>query len=78
MRMTTTAMIAACALCSSIFGSDAYAASQADRIRIEYVAPTNPQHQRLYELLRERRVLERLQRLLSFVRLPSALLLTAS
>ena len=75
MRTTTTAMIAACALCSSIFCSDAYAASQADRIRIEYVAPTNPQHQRLYELLKERRVLERLQRLLSFVRLPSALLL---
>lgn len=43
------------------------------RINIEYVAPTDPAHQLLYERLRERRVLERLQRLYSPFRLPTDL-----
>jgi hypothetical protein len=55
------------------FTQHACAASRADRIRIEYVAPTNPQHQRVYDLLKERRVLERFQQFLSFIRLPQTL-----
>src|SRR5689334_5365187 len=75
MRTTMMALIAVFALCWSVFSQDTYAAFRPDRIRIEYLAPTNPQHQHLYELLRERRVLERMQRLLSFIRLPQPLLL---
>jgi Putative metallopeptidase len=54
---------------------DAAAASEANRIRIEYVAPTNPQHEHVYEFIRQRRVLERFQQFLGFVRLPQPLLL---
>ena len=43
------------------------------RIRVEYVAPHNPEHEALFDSLRERRVLERLQRLYSPFRLPSVL-----
>ena len=44
-----------------------------NRVSIEYVRPTNPEHQKIYALLKERRVLERLQTLLSPVRLPETL-----
>jgi hypothetical protein len=41
------------------------AEAQPARVKIEYVAPKDPKHQALYELLKERRVLERLQGLYS-------------
>jgi hypothetical protein len=41
-----------------------------NRIRIEYVLPTNPAHQPLYELLKQHRTLERLQEVFSPFRLP--------
>jgi hypothetical protein len=41
-----------------------------DRIRIEYVPPDNPEHQHVYELLRERMQLEMMQKLFSPFRLP--------
>lgn len=47
--------------------------AQPRRIKIEYVAPKDPAHQSLYEVLRERRVLERMQRLYSPFRLPTDL-----
>jgi Putative metallopeptidase len=55
--------------------SSAVTASEAQpqRIRIEYVSPQNPAHQSLYELIKERRVLEKLQEILSPFRLPSDL-----
>lgn len=40
------------------------------RIRVEYVVPTNPAHQRLYELLQQRRALEKMQEIFSPFRLP--------
>jgi hypothetical protein len=40
------------------------------RIQIEYVAPRNPEHQELYEMLMQRRALEKLQELFSPFRLP--------
>ncbi len=48
------------------------------RINIEYVAPKNPAHRLLYERLKERRVLERLQRLYSPFRLPTDLTILTS
>ena len=52
-----------------------HAANTADRIRIEYAAPENPAHQHVYKMMQQRRVLERLQKFLSFIRLPAPLLL---
>ena len=44
--------------------------AQANRILFEYVPPTNPAHQHLYTLLKERRTLEKLQEVFSPFRLP--------
>ena len=41
-----------------------------NRIKFEYVAVKNPQHQKLYDLLKERRALEALQQVFSPIRLP--------
>jgi hypothetical protein len=46
------------------------AEAQPNRIRIEYVPPTNPEHQPLYELLKQHRTLEKLQEVFSPFRLP--------
>lgn len=51
----------------------AFAASKANRVSISYVVPKNPAHQPIYERLKERRVLERLQKFLSPFRLPRTL-----
>ena len=39
--------------------------TKTNQIRINYVAPENPKHQQLYELLKERKSLEKLQEFLS-------------
>jgi hypothetical protein len=44
---------------------------QLGRIRIEYDAPKNPEHQKLYERLRQNKVLETIQDILSPFRLPN-------
>jgi len=44
--------------------------AQPQRIRIEYVKPTNPDHQALYEHIKERRVLEKLQVIFGPFKLP--------
>ncbi|MBX9841438.1 MAG: DUF4344 domain-containing metallopeptidase [Xanthobacteraceae bacterium] len=49
-----------------------------NQIRIQYVPPTDPQHQALYSQMREGRALEDLQQLLSPLRLPDPLLLRVS
>ena len=46
------------------------AEAQPNRILFEYVPPTNPAHQPLYALLKERRTLEKLQQVFSPFRLP--------
>jgi Putative metallopeptidase len=43
---------------------------QVDRVRIEYVQPKDPQHQMLYENLKQRQALEMLQRILSPFQFP--------
>ena len=49
--------------------------SRADRIKISYVPPKNPDHQEIFGLLKERQVLEKFKGFLSPLRLPRALLL---
>lgn len=49
--------------------------AQANRIRVEYVPPTNPEHQKIYEMVKEHRTLEKLQEIFGAFRLPSDLLL---
>ena len=48
---------------------------RADRIQISYVPPKNSAHEAIFQLLKERRVLEKFKGLLSALRLPRALLL---
>ena len=48
----------------------AIADAQSKRIAIEYEPPKNPAHQPLYEMLKERRVLEKLQEIFSPFQLP--------
>ena len=51
---------------------------KAERVEISYVAPTNPAHQQIYELMKKRHVLERFKLFLSPMRLPGTLLLKAT
>jgi hypothetical protein len=46
---------------------------KANQIRIEYALPKNPEHNALYDRLKQTRTLERLQKLLSPIRLPRPL-----
>ena len=50
--------------------SSSVADTQSKRIAVEYALPKNPAHQSLYEMLRERRVLEKLQEIFSPFQLP--------
>jgi hypothetical protein len=55
---------------------DAYVSAdeaQPDRIRIAYDPPKNPEHQKLYEMLKQNRALEMVQQMLSPFRLPAEL-----
>jgi hypothetical protein len=51
------------------------AEAQPGRIKIEYAPPKDPKHKLLYDLLKQRRVLEQLQRLYSPFRLPTDLII---
>jgi hypothetical protein len=51
---------------------------QSNQIRVEYDVPKNPAHRPIYERLKQVRALERLQKLLSPLRLPRPLLLKVS
>ena len=59
-------------------GSATAAAYKSKQIRVEYVPPKNPAHQSIYETLKQARALERIQTLLSPLRLPRPLLLKLS
>src|SRR3954469_136869 len=50
-------------------------ALKAGQIKIAYIPPSNPEHQAIYEMVQERRVLERLRDYLRPLRLPRRLLL---
>jgi hypothetical protein len=65
-------------LAISISGSASAASYKSGQIRVEYVQPKNPAHQPIYERLKQARALERIQMLLSPLRLPRPLLLKAN
>ena len=55
---TILALSVACLL---LFAMNAHAAPEANRIQITYEVPENPAHSKIYEDLKETKVLERLQ-----------------
>ena len=55
----------------------ALAQNQPNRIRIEYEPPTNPEFQPIYEALKQRQALEKLQELFSPFKLPADLTIKA-
>src|SRR5262245_24560974 len=63
-----------CAMALAVVGAGTSTSLLADaephRIRVEYVPPTNPAHQSLYERLQQRRALEKVQEIFSPFRLP--------
>jgi hypothetical protein len=66
-------VIVLCALLSMPASADARSAARPNRIRIAYVPPVDAVHQPIYELLLQRRILERFRAFLSFLRLPKPL-----
>jgi hypothetical protein len=44
-----------------------------NRVNVEYILPKNPEHQKLYDMLKERRALEKVRQILSPFRLPEEL-----
>jgi hypothetical protein len=56
-------------------GASPVASAESRRIRVEYVPPSNPAHQALYELLQQRHALEKFQEIFSPFRLPIELTL---
>jgi hypothetical protein len=53
-------------------GSDRNVSDLPNRIRVEYAPPQNPDQQKVYDLVKEHRVLETLQQILSPFRFPAA------
>ena len=70
---TALALAAAGALLVAVTATSGFAASKTNRVSVSYVLPKNPEHQPIYERLKERRALERLREFLSPFRLPSTL-----
>lgn len=75
--ITKNSAIPLIVMCSALLSGQAIAKGppnlKPNRIEISYVQPPNPAHQHIYELLKERRVLERFRDYLSPMRLPRAL-----
>ncbi len=79
MNELRTRLLFVAAICAVLLVPSAVAAQTAalrpDRIRIAYTLPTNPEHQPIYEIVKQRRVLERFRDYLKPLRLPEPLLL---
>ena len=76
MRLTRALALAAMLGTSPIAAAlPATADAQPNRIRIEYVAPKSPEHQAIFEMAKERRVLEKLQEIYGAFKLPVDLVL---
>jgi hypothetical protein len=71
-RLTLSAVWLPCALGFSLASIQSMAASEVhtNRIRIEYIAPNNPAYNPIYERLKDRQTLERLQGIFSPLLLP--------
>ena len=76
MRKTAFALAVASMLLVTTLAMTACADSKSNRISISYVPPKDPELQRVYMDLKERRVLERYQEFLSPFRLPRTLKIT--
>jgi hypothetical protein len=57
----------------SAMATTAFAASKVSRVKVRYVPPENPAHEQIYTKLKHHGALEKLQTLLSPVRLPKTL-----
>jgi Putative metallopeptidase len=75
MKIFSVLLIAAGVIASAPAFAKQSSVSRGDRIKISYVPPKNPDHQAIFELLKERQVLEKFKGFLSPLRLPRALLL---
>jgi len=75
-KYATMALAVLCAWlsCAPVF-AEKTPELQPKRVVIDYVAPPNPAHQHIYDVLKERRVLERFRDYLSPLRLPTKLTL---
>lgn len=73
--MMKTALTIACLVLVAA-AAPAFAASSTDQIGIRYVPPENPSHQLIFDQLKQRGALEKLQKLLSPFRLPRTLLIS--
>jgi Putative metallopeptidase len=72
-RRTKCAQAVLCLISLALFGVAAPAIADdvhANRVLIDYVPPKNPEHQKIYELLKERKALEKLQEIFSPFQLP--------
>jgi len=75
MKIFSVFLIAAGVIASAPAFAKQSSVSRGDRIKISYVPPKNPDHQAIFELLKERQVLEKFKGFLSPLRLPRPLLL---
>ena len=73
MMKTSLVMAAATTILVTAMATTAFAASKVNRVKVRYVPPENPAHQEIYTKLKQRGALEKLQKLLSPVRLPKTL-----
>jgi hypothetical protein len=73
MMKTFLTLVVASTILFSAMATTAFAASKVNRIKVRYVPPENPAHEQIYTKLKQRGVLEKLQTLLSPVRLPKTL-----
>ena len=71
MYASKTLLVAGGVALFGLVGTSAAADNQTSRIRIEYVVPKNPQHQYIYDMLKQRKALEKLQEIFSPLRLPA-------
>ncbi len=80
LKLSRCVVILVAGVYATISASDPTSAAtyKSKQIRFEYVVPKNPAHQPIYERLKQARALERIQRLLSPLRLPHPLVLKVS
>ena len=76
MRKTAFALAVASMLLVTTMAMTAFAAPKTNRVSISYVPPKDPELRQIYEDLKERRPLEKLQEFLSPFRLPRTLKIT--
>ena len=77
-RLVLIALMAGACLVTGLSDPASAIAYNSKQIRVEYGVPKNPAHRPIYERLKQVRALEKIQKLLSPIRLPRTLLLKVS